>query len=119
MTESAATKDKWASYHTPAWSRDEKEVTREAFERALHEELDEITREVRKRAAKIKQGWELWDLEAYLGEQRREIDRKYDYRYSVLPMVLGNLLREKRVSERDLHGLSAEKMQMIRSYAKI
>jgi hypothetical protein len=100
------------------WSRDEKEVAREAFERALHAELDEITREVRKRAAKIKQGWELWDLEAYLAEQRREIDRKYDYRYSALPMVFAHLIREKRLRERDLYGLDEEKMKLIRGFAK-
>lgn len=100
------------------WSRDEKEVAREAFERALHAELGEITREVRKRAAKIKQGWELWDLEAYLAEQRREIDRKYDYRYSVLPTVFAHLIREKRLSERDLYGLDQEKMELIRKAAK-
>jgi hypothetical protein len=30
----------------------------------------------------------------------------YDYRYSVLPLVFGNLIREGRLSEEELHGLA-------------
>jgi hypothetical protein len=35
-------------------------------------------------AGKIEQPAELWDLESYLTQSRKQIDRKYDYRYSVL-----------------------------------
>ena len=41
----------------------------------------------------------LWELEHYLTQTRKEIDRKYDYRYPVLPLVFGNLTREGRLSE--------------------
>ena len=50
---------------------------------------------------------------------KSEIDRRYDYRYSVLPLVFGNLVREGRVSEEELHGLADDKLAHIRSYAKL
>ena len=33
-------------------------------------------------ASQIQQSSDLWDLEHYLTQRRKEIDRKYDYRYS-------------------------------------
>ena len=49
-----------------------------------------------KQMAKAIQGSaDLWDLEHYLTERRKEIDRKYDYRYSQLTQVFGRLLYEK------------------------
>jgi integrase len=38
----------------------------------------------------IQQPSDLWDLEHYLTERRREIDRKYDYRYSNSRTSSGN-----------------------------
>lgn len=55
---------------------------------ALHRELDAVIREATDRAAKVKQPSELWDLERWLTQRRKDIDRLYDYRYSVLPLVL-------------------------------
>jgi len=48
-------------------------------------------------AGKIEQPVDLWNPESYLTQSRREIDRKYDYRQSVLTEVLGKLVREGRV----------------------
>jgi hypothetical protein len=66
----------------------------------------------------IQESSDLWDLEHYLTERRKEIDRKYDYRYSQLTLVLGRLLYENRLSEEDLPGLREDKMKSIRSLAK-
>jgi hypothetical protein len=57
-------------------------------------------------------------LEHYLTECRKEIDRKYDYRYSQLAHVFGRLLHEGRVSEEELRGLREDKLKPIRSFAK-
>jgi len=57
-------------------------------------------------------------LEHYLTEHRKEIDRKYDYRYSQLTHVFGRLLYERRVREEDLHGLGEDKLKSIRSTAE-
>jgi hypothetical protein len=57
-------------------------------------------------------------LEHYLTQRRKEIDRKYDYRYSQLTQVFGRLLYEKRLREEELRGLGEDKLKPIRSFAK-
>jgi len=66
----------------------------------------------------IKQSSDLWDLEHHLTQRRKEIDRKYDYRYSHLTHVFGKLLQERRLGEEELRGLREDKLKSIRSYAK-
>ena len=58
------------------------------------------------------------ELEHYLTERRKEINRKYDYRYSQLTHVFARLLHEGRVCEEDLSGLGDDKLKSIRSLAK-
>jgi len=67
----------------------------------------------------IEQPTDLWDLEHYLTESRKRIDRTYDYRYSVLTDVFGRLIREGRLSEKELQGLGEDKLESIRSCAKL
>ena len=69
-------------------------------------------------ASQIQQSSDLWDLEHYLTQRRKEIDRKYDYRYSQLTQVFGRLLYESRLREEELHGLREDKLKPIRSFAK-
>jgi len=57
-------------------------------------------------------------LEYYLTQRRKEIDRKYDYRYSRLTQVFGRLLYEKRLGEEELGGLREDKLKRIRFLAK-
>jgi hypothetical protein len=57
-------------------------------------------------------------LEHYLTQRRKEIDRKYDYRYSQLTQVFGRLLYEKRLRQEELRGLREDKLKPIRSFAK-
>ena len=57
-------------------------------------------------------------MEYYLTQRRKEIDRKYDYRYSRLTQVFGRLLYEKRLREEELCGLREDKLKAIRSLAK-
>ena len=74
--------------------------------------------ETKKMASQIKEPSDLWDLEHYLTERRKDIDRKYDSRGSRLKDVLGRLLYENRLGEEDLRGLREEKMKSIRSFAQ-
>jgi len=101
-----------------AWTRSEKAIAHKAFDAALERELQEVIREAKQKARQIKEPADLWDLEHYLTQRRKEIDRKYDYRYSQLDLVFGRLLREKWIAEEDLRGLAEDKLQAIRSYAK-
>jgi hypothetical protein len=100
------------------WSPAEKVVARKAFDLALRRELEAVIDEARKRMAKVEQVSALWELEQYLTERRKAVDRRYDYRYSVLPIVFGNLISEGRLSERELHGLGEDKLKFIRDYVK-
>ena len=59
-----------------------------------------------------------WNLEHHLIQRRKEIDCKYDYRYSQLTQVLGRLLYEKRRREEEPRGLGEDKLKPIHSFAK-
>ena len=79
------------------WSSKEKTIARRAFDQALARELKTALRESKDMAAKIEEPSGLWELEHFLAQRRKEIDRKYDYRYSQLTQVFGRLLYEKRL----------------------
>ena len=68
-------------------------------------------------ANQVNEPADLWDLEHYLTQRRKEIDRKYEYKYSQLTHVFGRLLHEQRLSEEELRGLREDKLKLIRSFA--
>jgi hypothetical protein len=74
--------------------------------------------ETKKMASQINEPDDLWELERYLTERRKDINQKYDSRGSRLKDVLGRLLYENRLSENDLRGLREDKMRSIRSFAQ-
>jgi hypothetical protein len=108
----------YASASDMTWSRSEKVIAHRAFDAALKRELHELMQEAKEIVGQIKQPSDLWDLQEYLTQRRKEIDRKYDYRYSHLTQVFGRLLYETRVSEEELRGFSEDKLKTIRSLAK-
>ena len=118
MTSPSATQDSYPYQNEPIWSRSEKVIARTAFDAALGRELHEVIQEAKKMASHIQQSSDLWDLEHYLTQRRKEIDRKYDYRYSHLTHVLGRILHESRLSEKELRGLREDKLKSIHSLAK-
>ena len=118
MTSPSPTPDSYPYQNEPIWSRSEKAIARKAFDAALGQELHEVIQEAKKMASRIQQPSDLWDLEYYLTQRRKEIDRKYDFRGSRLTDVLGRLLYENRLGEEDLRGLPEEKMKSIRSFAQ-
>jgi hypothetical protein len=118
MTSPSATQDSYPYQSEPIWSRSEKVIARTAFDAALGRELHEVIQEAKRMASQIQQSSDLWDLEHYLTERRKEIDRKYDYRYSRLTQVFGRLLYEKRLRQEELRGLREDKLKPIRSFAK-
>jgi len=118
MTSPSATQHGYPYQNEPIWSRSETAIARTAFDAALKRELHDVMEEARQMANQIEQPSDLWDLEHYLTQRRKEIDRKYDYRYSELTHVFGRLLRESRLSEEELRGLREDKLKAIRSFAK-
>jgi hypothetical protein len=111
MTSPSAIQDSYPYQNEPIWSRSEKTIARKAFDAALGRELHEVIQEAKKMASQIQQSSDLWDLEYYLTERRREINRKYDYRYSQLTHVFGRLLYENRLREDELRGLREDKLK--------
>ncbi len=99
------------------WSKSERAFAQEVFDRALNQELQEVIQPAKKTAAEIKQASELWELERYLTQRRKEINRKYEYRASKLSYVFGTLLHEGRLTEHELRGLREDKLEAIRSDA--
>lgn len=118
MSGPSAPQDSYPYQDEPTWSKSEKAIARTAFDAALKQELHELMQETKQRAKQINEPEDLWDLEHYLTERRKEIDRKYDYRYSQLRHVFGRLLYEGRISEKDLRGLRDDKLKSIRALAK-
>jgi len=86
---------------------------------ALNKELESVMGKVREMAGEIRRPADLWAMEQFLAKCRNEIDDKYDYRYSQLPIIFGRLIREGWLTEDDLSGLGPGKMDYIRTIAKI
>jgi hypothetical protein len=101
------------------WTDGEKKIARRVFEAALHRELAEVMAEFKSRAARAKEPEDVWAVQDYLVQARRDIDKKYDYRYSQLDLVFGRLLREKRIEELELKGLAEETLAYIRRVASL
>ena len=95
------------------WSPSEKRLARSLFDRAVAVELQEIIADFKRRAAEVSTPEQMWALREYLGQTQRDFDVKYDYRYSQLLRVFGHLVREGRITEQELEGLSEEKRQYI------
>jgi hypothetical protein len=118
MTSQSATPERYRYQNEPMWSRSEKAIARKAFDAALKRELHEVMQKTKKMASQINEPDDLWALEQYLTERRKDINRKYDTRGSRLKDVMGRLLYENRIGEDDLRGLGDEKMKAIRSFAQ-
>ena len=69
-------------------------------------------------AARIKEPDELWELERHLTERRKEIDARYEFKYSVLLLVLADLVRKGRINLDELHGLAEDKLRIIRDHVE-
>jgi hypothetical protein len=89
------------------------------FDFALKNECEALVIKLKALAEEAKNSDDVWAVHDYLTEQRKTIDVKYDYRYSQLIVVFGRLLREKWIEDKDIEGLSAEKIQAIRHIASL
>jgi steroid 5-alpha reductase family enzyme len=102
-----------------SWSPSEKRLAREVFEPAATAEEAQLLREFKQKVATIAEIQDLWALRRTLEQSEREFQSKYDYRYSQLLFLLGRLVREGRVQELELQGLSEQKLEYIRRIATL
>ena len=96
------------------WSRSEKKAAGAAFNLALGRELKAIRREAEAMLQNASDDQAVWRLHDYLSQKRRDVEQKYDYRYSVLIFVFSRLLSEGWLTESDLSGIGEEKMEAIK-----
>jgi hypothetical protein len=101
------------------WSDSEKKIARCAFDAALSRELSSLLASTKNSASQATTPDDIWALHDLLSERRKEIDRKYDYRYSQLIYVFARLLKEKWIMENDLDGLKEDKRMAILQLAEI
>ena len=99
------------------WTEAERKLSRRAFDVALQAELAEVLKDFKARAEAAQTPGDMWPIEDFLNQRRRELDAKYDYRYSQLISVFGRLIREGRLTEAQLRGLSQDKLEFIKRIA--
>jgi len=99
------------------WPKSEKTIARRAFDLAYERECAALADEVRHMANRMASPDDVWEIHDFLGSKRKEIDEKYDYRYSVLIFVFARLLGEGRLEESELAGLSDDKLAKIQFLA--
>ena len=119
MPHPSTTQDRYPYQNELNWSKSERLIARRAFDAALGREFHEIMQQARQKANQIKAPADLWELERYLTARRKEIDAKYEFRFSRLTRTFGRLLWEGRVSEDQLRRLGEDKLNVIRSCAKV
>lgn len=105
--------------HDFKWTDSERKAARLVFDAALERELAAVLSVLKEMAWAASTPEEMWKIEEYLGRQRREIDAKYDFRYSQLIHVFGRLLRERRIEEEELLPLSPDKRACIVQIASL
>ncbi len=94
------------------WSKAEKKVAKEAFDKAYQRESKKIINEIKN--YKLEQPEDIWSLSEMLTEREKEIDNIYDYRYSQLIIVFGILIKRGFLSIEELDGLSDDKLEQIK-----
>ncbi|MCD6211937.1 MAG: hypothetical protein J7J02_03040 [Sulfurovum sp.] len=100
-----------------SWSKSQKKHARELFDLALEREYKELIEEIN--TTKITSRDEVWELRDRLNQKAKEMDRRYDYRYSQLIFVFADLLREGYLSLEELNVLGEEKLDDIKKWSGV
>lgn len=95
------------------WSKTEKQIAKNAFERAYGRECVDLAKTIRLKAEKIKEPADIWRLRDFLNREVKDIENKYDYRYSVLMLVFARLIKDGWLRVDDLIGLDQEKIDRV------
>jgi len=61
-----------------------------------------------------KEPFDMWEIERYLRDERREIDEMFQYSYSKLMFVFVYAIRKGYIDESRLTGLADDKLSAIR-----
>jgi len=94
------------------WSKAEKKIAKEAFDKAYQRESEKIIKEIKN--YKLEKPEDIWSLSEMLNKREKEIDQIYDYRYSQLVMVFAILIKRGLLSIDELKSLSDDKLERIK-----
>jgi hypothetical protein len=101
------------------WSKTEKAIARKAYDAAYQRECAAILAKLREMAAAAHETNDIWRIQERLTERRRDVDQKYDYRYSQLIYVFGRLLAEGWLDLSDIAELREDKLKSIKGVADV
>jgi len=100
------------------WTKKEKLIAREIFHRAYERECMSIADNLKNMINEVSSPDDLWKVRNYLSKTLKNVERKYDFRYSVLILVFAQLMKGGWIEENELTGLSEDKIFKIISLAK-
>jgi len=95
------------------WTKKEKSVARKAFDKAYERECVSIADTIKHMINSVANPEDLWKIHDYLSKTLRNIGKKYDFRYSMLILVLAQLIKDEWIEENDLIGLDEDKIAKI------
>lgn len=96
------------------WSKVEKGIAKRAFDAARDRETLSVANEVKSMAGSLQDPYDAWRIHDYLTEKGKEMNQKYDYRYSMLLLIFPRLIREGWLELDELDGLAEDKLEIIR-----
>ena len=94
MSSPSATPNRYPYQNEPIWSRSERTIARRVFDAALKRELLEVMQEAKRMASQIKEPADVWKLERFLTQRRKDIDSKYEKALRKIGVGLGQLSSE-------------------------
>ena len=100
------------------WTTAEKKTAHQAFDAAFLRQCTAITEKAQRMLARSSPPYGVWKLHDYLSRERKKVDQRYDYRYSVLISVFAELLRDGWLTKADLAGLSPDKIEQTERWAR-
>ena len=95
------------------WTKKEKSIARKAFDKAFEKECVSITDNIKNMISEVSCPEDLWKIRDSLSKTLRNIEKKYDFRYSILILVLAQLIKDEWIEENDLIGLDEYKISKI------
>lgn len=89
-----------------SWSKKDKEAARSLYETAKKRDYQKLILSIRNFSFEIDEN--IWELKEFLDAKAKEFDAKYDYRYSMLPLLLALYIEEGLLNINDLEVFSAK-----------
>ena len=106
-------------HKAPQWSETEKQIVREALNKAYTRETETLILEISRKASEITEINDIWALNDYLNAKRYDIDGKYDYRDSTPIFVVAKLIKEGWLHSDELAGLTPDKRAKVAALARM